>query len=628
MFMLVVSMILLLTFALFQVVSPARNPYVDIVGYLILPTILILGSLVVPLGILFKSWRVRRHDPTQRLVFRYPRFDLNDPIQRRAGKVFLISTFIFMPAVAVSSYHGYHYTDSAEFCAKACHSVMEPQATAYEYSAHARVACADCHIGAGASWFVKSKLSGTRQVFATLQDTYPRPIPPAITELRPARETCEQCHWPKKFFGAQLKQLVHFEPDENNTRREIDMLLKTGGGDETLGRAEGIHFHMALQGYIEYIATDDKLQVIPWVKWTDRMDNVWIYRADGRPSSDPPPAGVTRRMDCMDCHNRPAHRFRAPDEAVDLILAAGRIDRTLPFIKREAVKVLVEPYKDTETAKNQIKADLTGFYQANYPEIWRTRKASVNQAVDVVREVYGRDFFPDMRVDWRTYPDNIGHKNSAGCFRCHDGKHVNQTGQPISHECSICHTFLNPVEEGETGIVQRGEFVHPFDLEGKHAAIRCNQCHSGGLEPTAQCAGCHTQQADYIAGKSPEFARFDIQPDPMADLVTCDLCHNLTKPTTIDAIQPTCMDCHDDDTQRYETLLSQWDAEVKPAMETAEAARNAADRELIETLRRAGPLHNIEATRKILRELNSARPDPDVSTSMAQPDRATPLRSP
>ncbi|MEK7756170.1 MAG: NapC/NirT family cytochrome c, partial [Planctomycetota bacterium] len=335
-FLTAMAILLLLTFALFTVVTRQANPYVDIVGYLVLPGILVLGSLIVPVGMFFKSWRLRRRDPSQKLSFLFPRIDLNDPAQLRAAKVVVGGTFLMLPVVVVSSYHGYHYSDSAEFCAKACHKVMEPQATTYEHSAHARVACAECHIGEGASWFVKSKLSGTRQVFATIQESFPRPIPPAITNLRPARETCERCHWPKKFFGAQLREIVHFGADENNTRRELDMLLKTGGGDESIGRAEGIHMHMALEGRLEYVATDVKVQDIPWVKYTDRAGNVWIYRSDGRPSSDPIPEGPVRQLDCMDCHNRPAHNFRSPEEAVDIFLDVGRIDTTLPFIKREA----------------------------------------------------------------------------------------------------------------------------------------------------------------------------------------------------------------------------------------------------------------------------------------------------
>ncbi len=606
-FLAAMAIILLMTFGLFTLVTPTTNPYVDIVGFLVVPSILAGGVILIPFGILFKSWRLRRKDPEQRLAFRFPRMDLNDPAQRRVAKFAVGGTFFLLPVVGVTSYHGYHYTDSSAFCSKACHAVMEPQATTYEFSAHARVACAECHIGSGASWFVKAKLSGTRQVLAVLRDTFSRPIAPAIHNLRPARETCEQCHWPKKFFGAQLREIVDFASDEGNTRREIDMLLKTGGGDELTGRAEGIHLHMALAGRVEYIATDEALQEIPWILYTDELGHGWVYRSDGRPSTDPRPDGPIRSMDCMDCHNRPAHKFRSPQEAIDIFLEVGRIDTTLPFIKREAVRALVEPYADVETAERQIGHRLTNFYRNNYPEVWRTRKASVNQAVDMTREVYRNNFFPAMKVDWRTYPDNIGHLNSPGCFRCHEGNHVNQIGGRISHDCNICHTFLNPVQlNGKAAVIQEGEFVHPYTLEGAHAMLRCDQCHSGGLSPLPTCNGCHIEQAQFRAGTSAVFDSLGISPDTMVEVVDCEGCHDLSVPTTIENIDAACLDCHEDEEKRFEGMLASWKKEADRLLSAAQQRANTeGEREILEALRRAGPLHNIEATRIIARLLGN-----------------------
>ncbi|UCG17082.1 MAG: NapC/NirT family cytochrome c, partial [Phycisphaerales bacterium] len=337
MFLAIVALLGLLTFGLFHVVAPVANPYVDIVGYMVVPGILLLGLIAMPLGILLRSWRLHRRNPEQKLIFRFPRIDLADPSQRRAANVVVGGTFILLPVVSVSSYHGYHFTDSAMFCSQVCHAVMEPEATTYAQSGHARVPCAECHIGSGANWFVKSKLSGTRQVLAVLRDSYSRPIPPAIKHLRPARETCEECHWPEKFFGAQLRDLTRFASDENNTRHEIKMLLKTGGGARAADHIEGIHEHVALAGRIEYVAVDDKLQEIPWVKMTDSDGSERIYRSDGQPHSASKPDGRTRHMDCMDCHNRSAHRFLAPADAVDIALDERTLDSTLPFVKREAV---------------------------------------------------------------------------------------------------------------------------------------------------------------------------------------------------------------------------------------------------------------------------------------------------
>ncbi|MCP4675828.1 MAG: cytochrome C, partial [Deltaproteobacteria bacterium] len=235
---------------------------------------------------------------------------------------------------------------------------------AHARSAHARVACAECHIGHGAGWFVKSKLSGARQVYAVLADTYSRPIPPAISELRPARDTCEECHWPSKFFGHQYKKMTHYASTEDNRQRDVEILLKIGGADEAIERAEGIHMHMVNSGPIEYTASDEHLQEIPWVRYQRKNGDVSIYRTKGVSTDELPvdkehSESVRRTVDCMDCHNRGAHHFRSPQISIDLELEANRIDRTLPYIKREAVAALVEPYSDEDKAMAEIEKRLT-----------------------------------------------------------------------------------------------------------------------------------------------------------------------------------------------------------------------------------------------------------------------------
>jgi hypothetical protein len=621
MYIAILAIILLLTFGLFALVSPARNPYVDIIGYLIIPVILAFGVALMPLGILLKSWRLHRRDPSFRTTIRFPRIDLNDPRQRRVAKLTLIGILLFLPILGVSSYHGYHYTDSTQFCANACHAVMEPQAVAFHASSHARVACAECHIGSGASWFVKSKLSGTRQVIAVMRESYSRPIPPAIKHLRPAGDTCEQCHWPNKFFGAQLRQVAHFHSDEKNTRRDVEMLVKTGGADVSTGRSEGIHSHMLMAGTVEYIAVDEKLQEIPWVRWVDHLGEELIYRSDGLSVSDPPPMGQQRQMDCMDCHNRPAHKFRSPDQAVNLFLEAGRIDTDLPFIKREAVAALSVAYPDAETARLRIVNRIIDFYRTHYPERYQAAQASVRNAADSVAQIYGENFFPYMKVDWRTYPDNIGHFESPGCFRCHDGKHVNQYGTPISHECSVCHTFMNrvPSESGQE-LISKGEFQHPYPFDSVHAALRCDQCHTGGPSPSPTCTACHHDVQRVYDGTAPALARFEVAPDPMAGTVACDDCHDLSQPVTRESINATCVDCHDDDEAYYGGLLAEWTAtlaaqraQAETALaelaevigergdETALAAEewHAHSRAALQLLANANPLHNAAAAGEV-----------------------------
>ncbi len=597
-----IALLLLVAFWLFAAVTET-NPYFDIVGYLVLPTLLVVGGSLVPAGILIRSWRLHRRDPSQRLHFWLPQLDLNDRSQRRVAAGIIVAVLTFLPLLGVSGYHGYHYSDSADFCSKACHAVMQPQAVTYEHSAHARVPCAECHIGEGASWFVRAKLSGTRQVFATMFETFSRPIPPAIHHLRPARETCERCHWPKKFFGSQLREIVHFASDEANTRHEINVLLKTGGGDESSGKAEGIHLHMALAAQIDYVSTDDRLQVIPWVRMRDAQGRETAYRSDGRPAADPPPSGQLRKLDCMDCHNRPAHRFRSPQEAVNIDLETGRIDPTLPYVKREAVAAMVAPYADLPAAIAGIAAHVTEFYAKNYPELSRERGASIAQAVERLRESYQRSFFPYMRVDWKTYPDNIGHMTSPGCFRCHDGKHVDERGEAIRSECNICHTFLNPVEAEKGTYVQHGEYLHPYVLEGVHSQLRCDQCHTGGITPPPSCTGCHSSVTAYREGKTAAFQSFGIRPDPMASAVDCDGCHDLAQPRNLTAMNERCLECHEDDGEEYKAMLGSWKSEIERLLQETGSLTRPEDHALVAELRKAGPLHNTEASRTILRKL-------------------------
>jgi len=487
-FLVALGLLLTITFALFSLVVKVSNPYLAIVGFMILPGIFGAGLVIVPVGMLIRLLRLRRRARKHRLTFHLPRVDLNNTRTRAAVGGFLaFSIFVVLPVLAVSSYEGYHFTESTSFCGQVCHSVMEPQATAHASSPHARVTCANCHIGAGASWFVKSKVSGARQVLAVWFDTYSVPIPPAITELRPARETCETCHWPAMFYGSRYRERVYFSPDESNTRRVVRMLLKVGGADRTIGRIEGIHMHMVTSARIEYVALDSNLQHIPWVRYTGQDGQVRVYRSDGQPADAPPPPGIRREVDCMDCHNRGAHHFRSPQKAVDLALNVGWIDPTLPYVKRQAVRALLSDWKDAATAELEIPAMLAAFYEQEFPAVARERAGAVRQAGLTVAGIYRRHFFPRMRVDWRTYPENVGHLESPGCFRCHDGLHVDADGHAIGSACDSCHDFLNPAA-ARPDVLEIGAFRHSMPMAA-HQNLRCDQCHSGG--ELRLCRDCH-----------------------------------------------------------------------------------------------------------------------------------------
>ena len=467
---------------LLDIFGGRAKPYLGIFAYMVFPAILILGLLIVPFGMFLERRRRRRRDPSE--IPPYPRIDLNDPRHRGTFAFFMGFTLLFLLLSTVGSYRAYEFTDSVTFCGELCHSVMKPEFIAYQASPHARVRCVDCHVGPGATWFVRSKISGIYQVYAVLFNKYPRPIATPIESLRPARETCEQCHWPEKFFGAQLKVITHFGYDEKNTPRQIRMLIKTGGGSPTTGLTTGIHWHMNIANEVWYIATDERRQVIPWVRVKDRQGRVTEYIAkEVSLTPEEIAKAPKRRMDCMDCHNRPTHIYVPPDRAVDEAFLAEKLDRSLPFLKQQAVEVLTKSYPFTGEAMDGIATNLDTFYLTKYPDLYAKKRAAVKEAITEVQRIFKTNIFPEMKVDWQTHPNNIGHFYFPGCFRCHDGQHVSPEGKVIRKECEICHTILGQEEGGKPMAEVKGRFFrHPVDI-GDLAEVTCSDCHSGGGSP-------------------------------------------------------------------------------------------------------------------------------------------------
>ena len=462
--------------------SHVSSPYVGILAYMVAPAFMVLGLLAIPVGMVIERRRRYRHTGD---VSKYGKLDLNNPAQRSAVAFVLSFVVIFALMSAVGSYKAYEFTDSTKFCGQLCHSVMHPEFVAYQASPHARVACVECHVGSGASWYVKSKLSGIRQVYYTALGTYPRPIPTPVHNLRPAADTCEQCHWPKKFWGAQLKVFPHFGTDEQNTPRVLRLLIKTGGGDPSLGQGTGgIHWHMNISNKITYFASEEQRQVIPWVRLEDSKGNVTEFVSkDNSPNQAQIDKADKRRMDCIDCHNRPTHIYLPPDVSVDRAMAAGSIDPSLPFIKAQGVDALVADYKTQDEGTKAIADKITKYYQDKYPQIASAKSDKVSAAVTELQRIYTTTFFPTMKVNWKIHPNNIGHMYYPGCFRCHDGNHVSKDGRVISKDCNACHTLLDQ-EEGQSHLaqVQAQQFKHPVDL-GDLAAVNCADCHTGGVGP-------------------------------------------------------------------------------------------------------------------------------------------------
>jgi hypothetical protein len=458
---LTVGVVLVILIAV-DLILEQENPYNSMVTYLVLPGVLMTGVGLVLLGITLE-WR-RRHRKHADLYPRLPHVDLNQPWQRRriVFGVILASTLFTFSAVGV--YRAYQFTESVVFCGQICHRVMKPEFTAYHHSPHARVACTECHIGSGAQWYVKAKLSGLRQVWAVLTESYNLPIPTPVHNLRPARDTCEECHWPAKFMDSVEKVIWHFSPDETNTPMRYNLLLKIGGGSAEMGLGQGIHWHVSPGVTVRYWARDEDRQDIPWVEVTGSDGESRIFRSADCPDPLPAEAEI-RLMDCIDCHNRPSHVYRSPRQLIDFYMATGVLDRSLPYFKRYADALLNEHFPDTPTALETIRTEL----QDRYAD-WATGpvgQALVEQNIDRLQQLYKENYFPEQQVDWRTHPNNGGHFEWPGCYRCHDDQHADASGRVVSNDCRNCHEILDQAE-GESAFdpmhYQGGEFIHPRNL--------------------------------------------------------------------------------------------------------------------------------------------------------------------
>lgn len=494
----VVSILLLF---LIELTQSANNPYLGIITYVILPTFLVFGLVVILSGMLFERRR-RRRSPDS-LIPPYPKFDLNEPRQRRVAIVLLTLSFVFVCASAFGSYRAYEYTESVEFCGQACHSVMKPEFVAFHATSHASIRCVDCHVGHGAESYARSKLSGARQLVSLAAGSYSKPIETPVHNMRPANETCEKCHWSSKFYGAKLKTFNHYAYDEKNSLRQMQLLINVGGGDPSSGPVAGIHWHMNLANEISFIATDAQRQVIPWIRVKDRNGKVTEYYDRARPlSAERIATAEKRRMDCIDCHNRPAHAYLPPDVAVDQSIAAGRLDPSLPYLKRKTVEVLNQPYATEAEAVKKIAENLDGFYRTNYGALHAEKSEVIKAAVSETQRIFKTYFFPEMKTNWAAHPNNIGHLYSSGCFRCHDGEHVSNTGKVIRNDCEICHTVLSDSARPATTPISIA-IKHPVDLGGL-SGRKCETCHKAN-EPFKhpvnlgdismfQCVECHPRE--------------------------------------------------------------------------------------------------------------------------------------
>lgn len=421
------------------------GPYVGIIFFLILPALFILGLVLIPIGIYLRRRRLIKAGQVPAI---FPRVDLNDRVFRRGIDIVLIFTVVNMLVVSIASYRGAAYMDSPQFCGSSCH-VMHPEYAAYQVSAHAHVACVECHIGSGASSYIQAKVNGTRQLIEVtlrpiagtapkLIPTYPTPIPSPVHNLRPARYICEECHTPAKFIGEKMLVKSNFADDEKNTETQSVVVLHLGGRD-SLSHLSGIHgVHL---GHIEYVDTDETRTTIPWVEKFNADGSKTVYAASS--TNGEMPKGERRVMDCIDCHNRAAHTMQTAEDALNRAMAEHAVSPDLPFMHKKALELLKVEYKSTDEAKQRIPAQLEEFYKTTYPDVYAAKADAVKVSANEVVDIFTQNVFPEMKVTWGTHPNHIGHMSYPGCFRCHDGDHTEKaSGKQITNDCSACHNLL------------------------------------------------------------------------------------------------------------------------------------------------------------------------------------------
>jgi nitrate/TMAO reductase-like tetraheme cytochrome c subunit len=410
------------------------NPYFGLLLFVAIPALFLVGLLLIPIGARLDARRRRLHPGAP--PANWPVIDLRLVRHRTIVLAVFALTVVNLVLVSIASYGAVHYMERTEFCGLVCHSTMEPQFVAHQSGPHARVACVACHVGPGVGALVESKMAGTRQLWQIVTRNVPAPLPSPVRNMRPARDTCENCHWSEKVQGDRLRVIREYGDDETNEETVTTLTMHVGGGSRALGVGAGIHWHMNLDNEVEYVTTDAKREVIPLVRLRTRAGVVREFVLEGA-TPEHIATGETRRMDCLDCHNRPAHTMSAtPERAVNEAMAAGRIPRELPFMHREAIGVMRAEYPDKTAALQAIATRLREHYRA-YPSV---NPGQVERAVAGAQDVWTRNVFPAMKVTWGTYANHLGHVDTNGCFRCHDDAHKAKDGTVIRQDCEICHS--------------------------------------------------------------------------------------------------------------------------------------------------------------------------------------------
>lgn len=426
----------------------AGNPYIGLLLFGAAPAVFLLGLLLIPIGIALSRRRVRAHLgqlPDRRAAW------------RKAGVFFAVMTLANLVIGSQLTYRAVEHMETVQFCGQTCH-VMKPEFTAHMQPPHQAVACASCHIVPGAAGWVHSKMAGLRQLVAVTLNNYPRPIESAMESNRlvPSADTCEQCHARGRPIGNRLKVIQGYKDDQANSPIETVLMMKVGGG-----ASGGIHgAHMGSGVHIRYAAADKKRQTIPWVEYENTESGEKRDYAAAGATPEKLASMPVYEMQCVDCHNRAAHSFETAEKAIDKAIAVGEISGGLPFVKKTGVTLLKAVYTSQEDAAAKIASGLADFYQKNYAEVFANKSPDIQRASESLTAIYNRNVFPDLKVTWGTYPNNLGHMDDPGCFRCHDDSHTatlkSGDKKTIPQDCNTCHDLLADEEASPAILKQLG----------------------------------------------------------------------------------------------------------------------------------------------------------------------------
>jgi len=434
------SLIVFLLFELFRIIGFITNSYVGLIAYLLLPGLFFVGLALIPIGWIL--WKRRTGRPLSELLNR--RFDekyLSVGVYC-SGLIRTVSllTLINIVIIGTIGIRMLHFMDQPSFCGTACHSVMNPEWVTYQQSPHARVRCVECHVGEGVDALIDSKLNGMWQMISITLNLYERPIPTPVRNLRPARETCEKCHWPDLFHGNRIRNFVNYGFDEASIPEYTTLLMKIGSGQK--GLDIGSHWHIAENNKVRYASVDDEREEMIWIEALQADGSYTRYFNKKLNRDIEVKSSQVREMDCVDCHNRATHIYEESERAVDERFSMGKIDRSLPFVKRRSHGALINNYPNNATAMDAIDSHIRGYYRSEHPDILSTKSKEIDTAVQTVQDIYARNIHKRMNITWGSYRSHLGHTHGGGCFRCHNPYMVDDKDNSIPMECTQCHSIL------------------------------------------------------------------------------------------------------------------------------------------------------------------------------------------